>query len=240
MLHSILRHLLLLIGRILSKLIFKLTITGQEHLPPANNGPLLIISNHFSWFEPFLLGIHLRQYNIRFYAAAELKEKVLFRPILYTFHPILVHRGQVDRRALREAIQTLESGGTVAIFPEGGIDPDLRDRINRGEMVHEVQGHMSRESAQLIDARPGAAYLAVRTQTPILPVAFLGTEQTLNNLRRGRRTAVSMTIGPLFGPYPPLPKTTKHQRRQHLDQLADNMMCQLAALLPPAHRGPYQ
>lgn len=240
MLRTILRHILLLIGRILSKLIFKLTITGQEHLPSANNSPLLIISNHFSWFEPFLLGIHLRQYNIRFYAAAELKENLLLRPIFYTFRPILVRRGQVDRQALSEAIQTLQAGGTIAIFPEGGIDPNLRERISRGEMVAGVQGQTFRENAQLIEARPGAAYLAVRTQAPILPVAFLGTEQTLNNLRRGRRTAVSMTIGPHFGPFPPLPKMEKHQRRHHLNQLTDTIMRQLADLLPPANRGPYQ
>lgn len=237
---SISKSLLMLLGRLLARLIFKTTIIGRENLPPKNSGPLLIISNHFSWFEPFILGIHLRHYNVRFYAAAELKAKPVFRPILFAFNPILVRRGQVDRDALRQAITSLQNGQSVAIFPEGGIDPDLRDRVNRGEPIHEVRGHMARASAELIDARPGAAYLAVRTQVPILPVAFLGTEKTLINLRRLKRTAVSMTIGPIFGPITLTGNPRGSERRQQLDTHLDAMMYKLAELVPPAHRGPYK
>lgn len=237
---SIVRSLLMLLGRLLSRLIYKIEVTGWENLPPKDIGSLLVISNHFSWFEPFILGIYLRDYNIRFYAAAEVKAKPFMRPVIFAYDPILVRRGQVDRNALREAIDTLENGQSVAIFPEGGIDPNLRDRVNRGEPIHAVRGHVVRESGQLIDARPGAAYLAVRTGAPIMPVAFLGTEHTLTNLRRLRRTPVSMIIGPIFGPVSLNGTPRGTERRQQLDAHLEKMMFNLAALVPPANRGPYK
>ncbi|RMH02301.1 MAG: 1-acyl-sn-glycerol-3-phosphate acyltransferase [Chloroflexi bacterium] len=223
------------IGRLLAKILFKLTIIGQENLPP--NGPLIIISNHFSWFEPALLGLYL-PYPITFMAANELLNHPLFRLITLPLDIIPVRRGQPDRQAIQAALQTLHKNGYLSIFPEGGIDPNLQERLARGETIPLDEGQNSRHSAQLIPARPGAAYLAVKSQSPILPVTFLGTEKAMANIRRGRRTPVTMTIGPCFGPLT-LPKLPSRKRKEQLNQLGDEMMRHLATLLPPENRGPY-
>jgi 1-acyl-sn-glycerol-3-phosphate acyltransferase len=124
-------------------------------------------------------------------------------------------------------------------MPEGGIDPELRDTLARGEERPFTEGMNVRISAQLIEARPGSAYLATRSQARILPIAFLGTEQILANLRRLKRTKIRMHIGPVFGPLTLDSALRGPSRRQQLDAYGDEMMRHIAALMPPENRGPY-
>ncbi|MEZ4519734.1 MAG: hypothetical protein R3C44_23870 [Chloroflexota bacterium] len=98
-------------------------------------------------------------------------------------------------------------------------------------------GPSARMSAELLPPRPGAAYLAVRNNVPVLPVAFLGGEKILENLRRGRRTSVMMTIGPVFGPLVIDASLPKQEQRRRLDDLGYDMMRHLAALLPLENQG---
>ena len=161
------------------------------------------------------------------------------RLVLSVVDKILVHRSRADREALRQATAVLQAGGRLLIMPEGGIDPELRDAMASGEERPFTEGMNSRLSAQLIKARPGTAYLATRSQARILPVAFLGTEQILDNMRRFKRTPVSMHIGPIFGPLTLDPALRGPARRQQLDAYGDEMMHHIAALMPPENRGPY-
>ena len=92
----------------------------------------------------------------------------------------------------------------------------------------------------MITPRPGAAYLAVRSGAPVLPTAFLGTENILPNLKRLRRTPVRMIIGPVFGPLVIDPARSKPERRAQLDEMGHEMMRHMAALMPPENRGPYR
>jgi 1-acyl-sn-glycerol-3-phosphate acyltransferase len=111
--------------------------------------------------------------------------------------------------------------------------------LARGEERPLTEGMNSRLSAQLIEARPGSAYLATRSQARILPIAFLGTEQILANIRRLKRTKVTMRIGPVFGPLVIDQTLRGPARRQRLDEYGDEMMRHIAALMPPENRGPY-
>jgi 1-acyl-sn-glycerol-3-phosphate acyltransferase len=226
----------LLVRAVCSTLI-KLTIVGRENIPPA--GPLIIISNHFSWFEPPLLGLHLPA-RPTFFAAAELaKQSRLLQFIFDPFDVIPVRRGRPDRTALRAALQRLEEGGQLLIFPEGGIDPELQEAVASGRAIPLDEGQNARLDARLIPARPGAAYLAVQSQAPILPAALLGSELVLSNMRRWRRTPVTMRFGPTFGPLEMEPGLRGTARRARLDELGHLMMSHIARLLPVENRGPY-
>ncbi len=237
MLQIILRRIIVLVSHLIAKLLVRLTITGQEHLP--SEGPLIVIANHFSWFEAPLLGLHL-PYELAYFAAAEMKDwSPILRIFIYLFDIIPVHRGQIDRTALRRALKHLENKGVLVIFPEGGIDPDLQQEVATGRPIPMDEGQNSRLSAELITARPGTSFLAVQSHAPILPVAFLGTEMIQGNLRRWRRTPVEMHIGPVFGPFDLEPGLRRAERRDRLDDLGDRMMRQIADLLPPKNRGPY-
>ena len=89
----------------------------------------------------------------------------------------------------------------------------------------------------MIEARPGVSYLATKLNRPIVPVALAGTEdKTLfGNLKRLKRTHMTITAGPAFT-LPPLPK---EGRDEALKKYTDEIMCQIAALLPERYRGVY-
>ncbi len=225
--------------RLLFRIFFKLEIEGQEHLPPG--GPLIVIGNHFSIYEAPLLLIFLPYGDrLTWLAATELQKSVILKYLIRLYNIIPIWRGQPDRAALHRALEWLAAGNLVGIMPEGGVDESMRHLTTAGVQLGLRDGPNSRLNAQLITPRPGAAYLAVRSGAPILPTAFLGTENIAANLRRLRRTPVRMIIGPVFGPLiidPTLPKT---ERRERLDEMGHEMMRHMAALLPPENRGPYQ
>ena len=235
-LDAILRPVLIWLARGVARVALRLKIEGMEHFP--KDEAVLLISNHFSFFEPPLLGLFLPRYP-RFLAATEANTQWFLRQLVRIYRQIPIWRGQVDRTAMRAAMDAFKAGDIVGIFPEGGVDPELQELIAQGQQVHERVGHISRPDPVLIQARPGAAFLAIQAQVRILPVAFIGTEQIMGNLRRWRRTPVTMRVGPLFGPLT-LDRTLRGQaKREQLDALGDEMMRHIAALMPPENRGMY-
>ncbi|MBX3013200.1 MAG: 1-acyl-sn-glycerol-3-phosphate acyltransferase [Caldilineaceae bacterium] len=225
------------IGRLLTKLLFRVTIEGVAHAPrhPHN---LLVISNHFSWFDAAILSF-LLPFPPAYLIATEAQAQPWLRLFLPVFESIPIWRGQVDRKALTTAIHRLQAGGVVGIFPEGGINPELADLVARGQQITQVNGNVARHPAILIRAKPGVALLATHSGAQIMPVALIGSHLLMDNLRRWRRTPLTMRIGPLFGPLTLDPAYKGQERRQALDARADEMMAQLAALFPPAYRGYY-
>ena len=223
---------------VVTKILVKLTIVGRENLPDGDE-PLILIGNHFSLLEPPLFGLYL-PYDLVFFAAAELQKHPFIRLLYSAINAIPVHRGQADRAALRRALEELEQGRQVVIMPEGGIDQTYRDALAMGLDTSANEDVNSRLSAELIPPRPGSAYLAVRSGARIVPIAILGGEQVLGNLRRLRRTKVTMRIGPAFGPLHLDPARRGAARREQIDALGDEMMRHIAALMPPENRGPYQ
>ena len=229
---------LLLFGRLAFRLLLNLKVDGLENVP--KDGPLLVIANHFSWFDAPLLTLCL-PFQPAFMVASESQRFWFVRMFMRAFHGIPIWRGRVDRKALSAAITRLKQGQAVAIFPEGGIDPRLAERRSRGEtIVEDDYGFISRHDAQLTHAEPGTAYLALQSQARLLPVALMGTEKILPNILRWRRTHVIMRIGQPFGPLAVESTLHHNDRRRHLDQLAEQIMQRIALLFPPENRGPYR
>ncbi len=218
-------------------LALKVTVEGRENLP-AKGEALIIICNHFSWFEAALLYTKL-PYQITFLVSSEVWQNPLGKRLANAFVAISVHRGRPDRKALKQGLSVLSNGGVLGIFPEGGIDPDLRQLTDVGTDVFGVDGRKSRIPPRLITAKPGAAYFAVKSGVQILPTAVLNGEMILTNIRKFKRTPVKITIGAPFGPLA-LDKTVKgHAKREALTTLGNEMMLHIADLLPPEQHGYY-
>lgn len=233
-----LRALLVIVGRLLCYLLLRVTIEGREHAPAQPQG-LLVISNHFSWFDAPIISM-LLPYPPAYLIATEAMATGWIRTFSTVFESIPIWRGQVDRQALTTAVRRLKEGGIVGIFPEGGINPELAELVAAGRQIAGLQGNMSRTDGTLISAKPGVAVLATMSGTQILPVALMGSETLLADLRRWRRPTITLRIGPPFGPLTIASDAKGAARRQAIDELSHAMMRQVAALFPPHKRGYYR
>jgi 1-acyl-sn-glycerol-3-phosphate acyltransferase len=127
---------------------------------------------------------------------------------------IWLHRGSADRRALQSAIQGLSEGRLVYIAPEG------RESL----------------SGALEEGTGGAAYLALKSGVPLVPITFTGTENAVifNNLKHLRRSEVSMTVGPAFY------LSELDNLREAVREGTQIIMNKLAQQLPAHYRGVYR
>ncbi len=216
-------------------------VIGLENLPPPESEPLIIVSNHFSYFEVPLLATRLPRMPTMF-GAAELIENPIIGLGMKAFKDrvITVRRGVFDRGALQKAIAQLKKNRWVAIFPEGGITAETIALAMSGQSTNGIPNSFSRPEPKLLPARPGAAYMAVASHARILPISFLGTEAIGENLGRFKRTPVTMRIGRPIGPLPTLEGLHGREKRELMNQLGDQMMQAVAKLLPPENRGFYQ
>lgn len=231
------RQTLLVIGWLIAKLFLRVEFEGRENLPPRSESYILI-ANHFSWFDPPILGLVLPS-PPSFLVAVEAQERSWVALIVRLFDCIPIWRGQVDRTAIRTTLSALARGKVVAIFPEGGINPQMAARVAQGEVIPELAGNLNRIPPVLIPARSGTALIAVMSQAPIVPVGLLGVNVFWNNLRRLRRTTITLRIGAVMGPLTIDPELTGRARRRCLDELTHQMMRSVAELLPHENRGYY-
>lgn len=223
--------------RLFCALFVRRRVVGRENLPPR--GPYIIIANHFSLFEVPLIGLVLPMLPI-YFAARELAEVGVMRWAFWANETILVRRGYADRQAFFRSYEVLGNGRVLVIFPEGGITAETVERASAGLSTMDMTSHNSRPSAKLIHGRAGAAYIASKTQVPIVPIALLGTEKIERNVRRWRRTEVEVRVGRPFGPLPALDgEQVWWEKRRELNRLSDEMMREIAALMPVENRGVY-
>ncbi len=236
MMSWLVRPIVIRVGWILSKVLLDVRVDGVENLRSSSQ-PMILIANHFSWFDAPILAVHL-PFAPAFVVATESQRHWWFRAFVRVFHGIPIWRGQVDRDAFQKSMAALDDGYVVGIFPEGGMDPEYAELVAKGQQISRyVPG---RQRPVLARPKTGSAWLAAKSNALILPVGLLGTERVYRNIIRFRRTPVTLRVGKPFGPLQLDPALRGKARRQRLDELADLMMQQIAALFPPESRGPYR
>lgn len=133
--------------------LYRVELRHAERIPAE--GPAILVANHESLLDPWLLGLATRR-PIRFMAKAELWRSPLVGRVMDAFGTFPVQRGAGDRAALGRAEQLLEAGELLAIFPQGTVLPYRHRPWLRG-----------------------AARLAIATGTTIVPVCIVGSEKAL-------------------------------------------------------------
>jgi 1-acyl-sn-glycerol-3-phosphate acyltransferase len=123
----------------------RLRAEGVETLPES--GPLLVVGNHDSHWDPVMIGISaLKRRQIRALAKAELWDVRGLAPVLDGMGQIPIERGAGDKQALARAIETLRAGACIGLFPEGTRSRGkvLRARSGIGRLALEVpEAHIS-------------------------------------------------------------------------------------------------
>lgn len=194
-----------------SALLSRREILGLDNLPPK--GPYILAVNHLSYFDlPLVFGI-VGGENVTGWAAEKYARHPFFGPILRLGQAIFIERGQIDRHAMAAAVDWLARGNIFGMAPEG-------TRSKTGSMAR---------------GKTGIAYLAHEIDVPIVPIAVSGTEKAFLAWRHLRRPHFKMQIGQPFR----LPKFDETLRSAGLRQNTDEVMCRIAAMLPPQYHGFY-
>ncbi len=176
-------------------------------------GPLIIYTNHVNILEIPIIYTHLQPRHVHGMVLAERWNIPVLRWMLDVTETIPIHRGEADILAIRKGLEVLANGKILIIAPEGTRSHD----------------------GQLGDAHPGVVLLALHSHAPLIPVAFYGAEGYKDNLRRLKRTDFHMRVGKAFRLRDPGEKVTRPIR----EQMMEEMMVQLASLLPAEYRGRY-
>jgi 1-acyl-sn-glycerol-3-phosphate acyltransferase len=182
----------------------KLTIEGLERITPG--GQYVFASNHLSYMDtPVVLGnipVHFR-----FLAKSELFEiPVLGWHLRDGGHiSVPLEDPRASLKTLSQAAKIIRDDGiSILVFPEGGRSMD----------------------GELQEFKDGAAYLALKAQVPIVPVALVGIRKILPmgsfTFHRG---PVTLKIG--------TPMETQGLTSHHRKELTEKIRVQIEAMLGP-------
>ncbi|MBW7996233.1 MAG: 1-acyl-sn-glycerol-3-phosphate acyltransferase [Candidatus Glassbacteria bacterium] len=160
--------------RVVFRLAFGYRYEGRGNIPSA--GPLIIASNHCSYFDPPTVGAAVSR-PIYFMAKTELFANPFYGGLIRYFHSVPVRRGGMDWKAMENLKRILKEDGVLIMFP---------------------QGTRRAEGAELGKPKFGVGMLAQETQATIIPTFMVGTGRLKDAFlrRRPMRVYYGEPIGP--------------------------------------------
>jgi 1-acyl-sn-glycerol-3-phosphate acyltransferase len=188
-------------------------IDAEQLCQVPQQGPLLLVANHINFLDAPVVYTHLHPRPLTGFVKAETWDNPVMGLLFNIWGGIPIRRGEPDLAALDMALEALRQGKIVAVAPEGTRSGD--GRMQRGY--------------------PGIVVLALRSGAPLLPIAYYGGEGFRDNLSRLRRTDFHVTVGRPFTLDTGEQKVTRSIRQV----ITDEIMYQIAALLPDDYRGEY-
>lgn len=197
------------ISNFLLTVFYRLRTWGDRNAP--DSGPLLVISNHQSHLDPVVVGMSLRRRDLNFLARSTLFNVPILRHLILWLNSVPLKQGEPDRAAIRTALEQLDAGRAILIFPEGSRTTDGR--------IHEF--------------KRGVWVLLTRAKCPVLPIAIEGCYDAW---RRGTPfpRLFNRRIATLVGP--PIPAETllamgAEAGLPYLARLIEDMRTELAGRL---------
>lgn len=189
-------------------------IDAKELQKVPITGPLIAFMNHTGTIEAPIIYTHLQpRKKLTAIAKVETWNNWFLNWVFTLWGIIPIHRGEADMVAMRKALDALENGYILGISPEGT---------------------RSREG-KLLRAHGGIAMLALHSGAPLQPLAHWGGENFGSNVKHFKRTNFDIRLGPIFY----LDARGERVSKAIRQQMADEMMYQLAKLLPEEYRGEY-
>ena len=205
------------IVRFIFKVLSTIEVHGLENIP--TQGGCALVMNHLSRIDPALAYIVLEEHHLlddrqmTALVADKYKRVPVISWLVNIFGGIWINREEADFHAIRKARDFMEQGGMLGIAPEG------------------TRSH----TQSLIRGKTGAAFLTNQVGVPLVPIAVTGTEKAFRTLARFRRPHFTFQVGEPFR----LPPLDRKDRSASLRRNTDELMCRIAAMLPPEYHGVY-
>lgn len=169
---------------------FRGRIYGAEHVP--QQGPLVVVSNHASYFDPPILSSCVGR-PVAYMAKEELFHIPILKQAIQWYGAYPVSRGAADRSAIRSALKYLEAGWAAGIFLGGTRTAD----------------------GQITDPKLGASLIAAKAKAPLLPVSLWGTQKIL---KKGSAIPQTVPVTVRIGKVIDAPSSTDREELQAVTQ----------------------
>jgi 1-acyl-sn-glycerol-3-phosphate acyltransferase len=135
----------------------RLDVVGQDLVPTS--GSTILMVNHDSAWDPVVVGVAVRRRQIRALAKSSLWTSKAMAWVLDRMGQIPIDRGRGDVAALAVAIEHLQRGQCIGIFPEG--------TVSRGRTMRFLSG-----AGRLALAVPGTRVYGVRVTGAVDIIRF--------------------------------------------------------------------
>jgi 1-acyl-sn-glycerol-3-phosphate acyltransferase len=195
----------------LSHMLVRTDLKQMEKVPAK--GPLIIAVNHVNFLDAPVFYVHALPRPMTALVKIETWDNPLLGPLFTLWKGIPIRRYELDLKAFQEAQRVIADGTILVISPEGTRSGD--GRLRKG--------------------LPGIVLLAARTGAPILPAAYYGHETFWQRIKKMRRSEFNLVVGEPFR----LNIKGIALSREVRQQVTDEIMYQIAALLPEKYRGAY-
>jgi len=145
---------------ILFKMLYRVEVSGYENIP--KNGKFILCSNHLSYVDPLIIVGYFSR-HVYFMAKKEVFNIRVLGEIISFLNAFSVNRDSLDRKAIKNSIEILNSDEVLCMFPEGTRSTEgvIRD------------GH---KGVGLISILSG--------NSPVLPMALSGTNKIIQKPRK--------------------------------------------------------
>jgi len=196
------------IANVLGRTYFRAKVYGAEHVPKS--GGFIISPIHRSNLDTPIIALITKR-RLRYMGKESLWKSKFGAWFLTSLGGFPVDRATADRDALRACIEVVNRGEPLVMFPEG--------TRQFGPTV-----------CEMFD---GPAYVACRTQVPILPVGLGGTERAMP---KGRKFPFPAKIVIVVGEplYPPPPPESGRVPRRAVKELTERLRDEIQVLFDEA------
>lgn len=189
----------------------KLHVDGWENIPA--DGPVVMIGNHMGVLDPVVMISFYPDRDIVPMAKIEAFDRPILRYFVGHWGAIPVHRGEADLKALKSALEHIRNNYIVMLYAEG-----------------------TRSRTGMIEGQEGSAYVALKTNALVVPVAIWGTPDfPVGWVRDFKRPNVFIRFGEPFR----YRSESRRLPREGFRAMTDEAMYRIAALLPAEGRGVY-
>ena len=133
---------------------FRFQAEGQEHIP--QQGGVLIAANHASYLDIPFLGCGVRR-RVAFLGRQDLFKITGLNTIVRWLGWIPIRQDRLDRRGFSRAIELIQDGNVVVLYPEGTRTPN----------------------GELKPGKPGIGVLVAEAGCSVVPAYLKGTREAL-------------------------------------------------------------